>query len=181
MKNPFITGRDTHTSSPNIDWKVELWQVWTDQIRILHIGCLLGVFDLDVRLFFPILAQKRPGPTDEKMKKKNQVFYCDQWKTSILRFLRKKTHDSSRKIIKKVGQFYVTLICFLNLRKNRMIVVAKISKKYVTFTAYARIFLYTFQSYSEQRVRGLWDIEPSKWTFQSDLLLSLIHIWRCRR
>ena len=45
----------------------------TDHIRILHIGCLLGVFDLDVRLFFSILAQKRPGPTDEKIKKKNQV------------------------------------------------------------------------------------------------------------
>ena len=66
-----------------------------------------------------------------------------------------KTHDSSRKIIKKVGQFYVTLICSLDLRKNRMILVVKISKTYVTFTTSTRVFMYTFQSYSEQRVRGL--------------------------
>ena len=53
----------------------------TDHIRILHTGCLLGAFDLDVRLFFLIFAPKRPapgpGPADEEMKKKNQVFYRD--------------------------------------------------------------------------------------------------------
>ena len=36
--------------------------------------------------------------------------------------------DSCRKNIKKIGQFYVTLICSLNLRKNRMILVVKTSK-----------------------------------------------------
>ena len=66
-----------------------------------------------------------------------------------------KSHDSSGKIIKKVGQFYVTLIRSLNLRKNRMILVVKISKTYVTVFAAPRVFMYTFQSYSEQRVRGL--------------------------
>ena len=70
-------------------------------------------------------------------------------------FFTQKTHDSSRKIIKKVGQFYVTLICSLDLRKNRMILAVKISKTYVTFTTSTRVFMYTFQSYSEQRVRGL--------------------------
>ena len=66
-----------------------------------------------------------------------------------------KSHDSSGKIIKKVGQFYVTLIRSLNLRKIRMILVVKISRTYVTSTTSTRVFMHTFQSYSEQRVRGL--------------------------
>ena len=40
-----------------------------------------------------------------------------------------KTHDSSHKIIKRVGEFYVTLICSLGLRNYRMILVVKASKK----------------------------------------------------
>jgi len=69
-----------------------------------------------------------------------------------------KTHDSYRKNIKKkIGQFYVTLICSSNLHKNRMILVVKTSKKYVTFTtSRLRAFSCTlFHRYSEQRVRGV--------------------------
>ena len=74
----------------------------TDHIRILHIGCLLGVFDLDVRLFFPILAQKRPGPTDEERKNKKPSFPWSLVKKNDFGKCTQKSHDSSRKDIKNI-------------------------------------------------------------------------------
>ena len=78
-----------------------------------------------------------------------------------------------RKIIKQVGQFYVTLIRSLNLRKNRMILVVKISRTYVTSTTSTRVFMHTFQFYFERRVRGLWDTLP-------DLLWAACSIYKRR-
>ena len=112
---------------------------------------------------FFILAEKRPAPTRpgparpvrQKNEEEKSSFPLRLVKNIDFEIFTQKTHDSSRKIIKKVGQFYVTLIRSLNLRKNRMILVVKISKTYVTVTAATRVFMYTFQSYSEQRVRGL--------------------------
>ena len=97
----------------------------------------------------------RPGPSDEKMKKKKPSFPRRLVKKIDFENFTQKIVDSCCKNIKKIGQFYVTLICSLNLRKNRMILVVKISKTYVTVTAATRVFMYTFQSCSEQRVRGL--------------------------
>ena len=88
----------------------------TDQIRILHIGCLLGVFDLDVRELFPISAQKRPGPARPgrpKNEEEKSNFLLRLVKNIDFEIFTQKSYDSSRKIIKKVGQFYVTLIVVL--------------------------------------------------------------------
>ena len=83
--------------------------------------------------FFSIFAQKRPaparpGPTDEKMKKKKPSFPWRLVKKIDFENFTQKIVDSSCKNIKKLGQFYVALICSLNLRKNRMILVVKTSK-----------------------------------------------------
>ena len=70
----------------------------------------------------------RPGPADEKMKKKKPSFSRRLVKKIDFENFTQKIVDSCRKNIKKIGQFYVTLICSLNLRKNRMILVVKTSK-----------------------------------------------------
>ena len=127
----------------------------TDHIRILHIGCLLGVFDLDIGLFFLHFSSKTTRPDRGENDEEKSSFLLRLAKNIDLDIFTQKTHDASRKIIKKVGQFYVTLICSSNLRKNRMILVVKSSKTYVTVTAATRVFMYNFQSYSEQRVREL--------------------------
>ena len=109
-----------------------------------------------VAIFFSFWPKNDPArPVRQKNEEEKSSFLLRLVKNIDFEIFTQKTHDSSRKIIKKVGQFYVTLICSLNLRKNHTIAVLKISKTYVTFTTSARIFLYTFQSYSEQRVRGL--------------------------
>jgi len=91
------------------------------------------------------------------MKKKKPSFRWRLVKKTVLKILRKKRMILIVKTSKKIGQFYVTLICSSNLRKNRMILVVKTSKKYVTFTtSRLRAFSCTlFHRYSEQRVRGV--------------------------
>ena len=72
-------------------------------------------------------------------------------------YAKKKTHNSSRKIIKKVGQLYVTLICSLNSRKNRMTLVKKNIKNICHIHhAYARFhvhFSILFRAKSEGVMR----------------------------
>ena len=131
---------------------------------------MLGSCGLFCRVFFFHFGRKttrpdparpspaRPGPARpvrQKNEEEKSSFLLRLVKNIDFEIFTQKSHDSSRKIIKKVGQFYVTLICSLDLRKNRMILAVKISKIYVTFTTSTRVFMYTFQSYSEQRVRGL--------------------------
>ena len=60
----------------------------------------------------------RPGPTDEKMKKKKPSFPRRLVKKIDFENFTQKIVDSICKNIKKIGQFYVTLICSLNLRKK---------------------------------------------------------------
>ena len=60
----------------------------------------------------------RPGPSDEKMKKKKPSFPRRLVKKIDFENFTQKIVDSCCKNIKKIGQFYVTLICSLNLRKN---------------------------------------------------------------
>ena len=118
----------------------------------------MGFFVAIFFSFWPKNDPPRPGPARpvrQKNEEEKSSFLLRLVKNIDFEIFTQKTHDSSRKIIKKVGQFYVTLICSLDLRKNRMILVVKISKTYVTFTTSTRVFMYTFQSYSEQRVRGL--------------------------
>ena len=70
----------------------------------------------------------RPGPSGEKIKKKKPSFLWRLVEKIDFENFTQKIVDSCRKNIKKIGQFYVTLICSLNLRKNRMILVVKTSK-----------------------------------------------------
>ena len=70
--------------------------------------------------FFPIFCLKRPasacptltrpGTTDVEINQKKLDLTGDSRKKMDFTKLRQKSHDSSRKIINKIGQFYVTLM-----------------------------------------------------------------------
>ena len=80
--------------------------------------------------FFRFLLKNdppRPGRQENEEEKAKCCTAISDTKT-ILRVLRENRMILVVKISKKKGQFYVTLICSLNLRKNHMILVVKISK-----------------------------------------------------
>ena len=83
--------------------------------------------------FTIILAQKRPAPARPGRRENEEekpILLSRLVKNIDFEFIyAEKTHDSSHKIIKRVGEFYVTLICSLGLRNYRMILVVKASKK----------------------------------------------------
>ena len=69
---------------------------------------MLGVFGLYMRYVFSNFAQKRPGPSDEKMKKKKPSFLRRLVKKINFENFTQKIVDSGRKNIKK-GSFFLTL------------------------------------------------------------------------
>ena len=97
-------------------------------VRCFWSWCALIFFQFLLKNDPPRPAPARPGPTDEKMKKKKPSFPWRLVKKIDLKNFTQKFVDSSRKNVKKIGQFYVTLICSLNLRNNRMILFVKTSK-----------------------------------------------------
>ena len=117
---------------------------------------MLGVFDLDVRLFFSILAQKRPAParptSDWRRKLDKRFKNRVSGENDLDKFMRK-SFDSSCKNMRTIGWFCVTLKCSYCFR---MVLVVKASKTYARFTTSTRVSTYNFQSYSEERVRGFW-------------------------
>ena len=69
-----------------------------------------------------------------------------------------KLHDSSRKKNIKIWPIRCHADLFYKFTRKRMILAVKMSKAYVTFVTATRLFLCTFhcfQSYYEQRMRGL--------------------------